>query len=386
MVDLLAEIAQQLEQDSQAQRIRKLLFYVCHNQWLTDPAQIAATDLSRLVKLVQQFFPSLAILQEQLQQIVNQISKPAEYSQIADVIVTHFTPLYDQNHTQYNLRDHNLQDQSVTSPQLNDPTNFLSKTTAEKVLSPITLFQQQADIAKRLAAHPQADRLKKILYCLTHRKWESDRSQLEQADFTQLVDNLWRLYNTYDELQQTIENVVQRLTKPIEYGAIAAILLEETALLYGRTHKLTPLLTVLPATTEPTVPRCDPRFDIRQDLMKATNPLRLKILLVSLLDGLFDESDVAWNNLRKQSLDELVDRFINHSKSWSLLTLKLQDLVQQLSPSLEYEAVMEAFLKVIKPHCSDKRIQQGRDLEKIKPSSNIGESVDSSKLVAEKAG
>ncbi|MEB3292209.1 MAG: hypothetical protein VKJ24_03535 [Synechococcales bacterium] len=386
MADILAEIVQQLENDPQSARIRKLLFYVCYNQWLTDSEQVANTDLSRMVKLVQKFFPTPAVLQEQLQQIVNQISKPAEYSQVADTILAHCKRLHSLSQpSSASISDDGSDPEGITHAQSNVSQSFLHNPTARKVLSPITLFHQQAEISQKFANHPQADRLKKLLYCLTHRTWESDRTKLKDADFTTLIDSLWRLYNTYDELKQTTESVVQRLTKPIEYGAIAALLLEEVAPLYGKISKPTPLVTIL-STPTPTPPRFDDKFDLRQDIMKSINPLRLKILLVSLLDGLFDESDAAWKNLRKQSLDELVDRFMTHSKTLSLLTLKLRDLAQQLSPTADYEAVATTFLKVITPHFPAKSSSSLQTIDKFKPSTDREDHLDHTNFVANQVG
>lgn len=92
----LNSLQHRLEQDPNLPRIKKLLLYVCRQQWETDTGKLISLDLAGLLQEVPQTVPTLEQLESQLNVIVKTLSKPTEYGAIARTLIAYLAPLYTQ--------------------------------------------------------------------------------------------------------------------------------------------------------------------------------------------------------------------------------------------------------------------------------------------------
>ena len=175
MQDISAALARQFTEDEQSQRIYKLLLYITEGVWeaeVTSPTEMAMLGL---VRQLLNKFPDRVILAHHLHASVNTLSKPAAYSQIADLILdtvsfVQGTPL-----------------SGATSTFLRSPVQHNGRTAEAYEID-----RRIALITETLTQHPKNDRLKKLMLCVESSTWESDPSRLEAIAWKDLIQSLYQ--------------------------------------------------------------------------------------------------------------------------------------------------------------------------------------------------
>lgn len=91
-------------------------------------------------------------------------------------------------------------------------------------------------------------------------------------------------------------------------------------------------------------------FELRQAVMRYTNPLRAKILLFSLLHSPYQFDRVEQGLLLKSyELDKLLERALQTYTQFTLLSAELQKTARQLEHPDDYRQTATAILRAIKP-------------------------------------
>ncbi|MBD2260090.1 adenylate/guanylate cyclase domain-containing protein [Pseudanabaena sp. FACHB-2040] len=87
-------IAVTLETLSDALRVRKLLYCICHNIWENDRSILENYSLEQLVRQTHTVSPTAQDLKYQLSRIVKRLNRKAEYTRLANAIIEQFQRLY----------------------------------------------------------------------------------------------------------------------------------------------------------------------------------------------------------------------------------------------------------------------------------------------------
>ncbi len=91
-------------------------------------------------------------------------------------------------------------------------------------------------------------------------------------------------------------------------------------------------------------------FDLRQTVMRNTNPLRAKILLFSLLHHRYRSDRVEQAFLLKgYELDKLLARMLQTYDQLAVLTVQLKKTARRLDNPVEYSQTAAAILRAVKP-------------------------------------
>ncbi|PSB17595.1 hypothetical protein C7B65_18070 [Phormidesmis priestleyi ULC007] len=345
MADQYTPIVCQLEQDANAVRIKKLILYACKNWWENDLNRLSVISLQSLVQELRYLNPTLERLQYKLKLLVGTLSKQEEYLQVANTIIENLAALYR------------------TAPAIEKTpisTNPLDGIGGE--------LQTQITQALEQAAN-SSSRIKKLMICAALKYWETDPIKVEQAEIKKLISELAHQYPTIESLQIGLAAIVKSLNKPIEYAAIANMILREMGKLYVQEDGV-PLqeaagVLTSQALNQPICQTADPAlslFDIRLEIIKFANPLRAKILLFSLVYYPFTGKEQDWSNLKLYSLEGLLRSVTTVCSSLEALQLKLEEMAHQLNQPEEYLAVASVILKSVKPGYAELQ-QQQQDLE-----------------------
>ena len=373
MQDASATIARQLAQDEQATRIYKLLTYVSEGTWVGDISSPNEAMIHRVLDQLLKQFRDLTLLRFHLHASVNTLSKPAEYSQIADTI---------------------LEAIFLARGGGEDPT-----TTFLRVVSPLTNPQTTlyTTIAAQLPQLPNQIRLKKLAFCAAQSIWEGDVAKLESMSWVDLTKMIHQRHATRKELKKGLQQVVSRLSKPIEYSLLAETLIDHLQALYqtpvdvpaiivAEPH-LTPNLnsseaeslanldavgrdTHVPRSADviPPSPWSDGTgssmveaidaavFDLHFDIMKLANPLRLKHLLLILVNSIEPEEAIEGMTLRQQSTIPLLATAFRLHRKPEILAIKLREIARKLPDSDEYETTIEAMMRAFKSRSSPPQV------------------------------
>ncbi|MDX2100816.1 MAG: adenylate/guanylate cyclase domain-containing protein [Leptolyngbyaceae cyanobacterium bins.59] len=381
------QIADELNQHEALVRIKKLLVCLCHQRWENDPKQLDRFPLKDLLKELHQRNGTFAELQANLEQVVRNLSKQAEYRLVAHTIAGKLAPLYP---------DH--------------------------AAIPDALFHR---IAQTLERDPQTARMKKLLYCACRNVWESDSQRLAQVSMLDLLRELLQIAPTREHLQLALQGVVSTLNKATEYSLVSDIIryqlepfytgqpIQEVAianpppilvedattmlppppvLLNDSTGVLPPpprrpqanelndstgLLASppapLPVTPSPVtansvqdqagairiplpppppgIVRCPPQlFNLRQEIMRYVTPLLAKWVIISALDRPLALDENTLSLLKSQELDLLLRDLFRICTNFANLETRLTRAAEALEDPQQGSQAASAVIQAMKPY------------------------------------
>jgi hypothetical protein len=353
-----------------ALRLKKLMIYACHNCWENDAQRLNAIDWQSLAQELRYRNPTPEHLRACLDALVVTLNKPTEYLPLISTITEALKPLY--THVIPPWHDPEDDDIPTQIEYANPPID--SELDALEPLSPqgLTILERDPDLI----------RIKKLLICTARNYWETDTQTLASTSLPQLVTELQAQHPTQLGLQTAITQVVQNLSKPLEYRRVANVILQHISELFvppSPGTRIPPVLeTESTESVELTVP--DPGnlprtaqnqppspqtaiqrahessvdkpldlFDLRLEIMKFTNPLRAKILLFSILYHDFDFTGQDWDNLKLYSLDGLLRNLLNVCDTWDAVVSNLQDAADRQRDPETSQDVASALMKALKP-------------------------------------
>lgn len=373
----------QLQQDANQWRIKKLIYGTCKNSWANDAAVLEQFPLEDLVRTLFQRYPSLDTLQAAFNGVVARLNRQGEYLAVSSRILAILQPVYDQQ----------AQDDSATS------------------MAPGNAGYQR--IATRLDTSNQAVRIKKLLYAVTTDTWENNVVALTQHRLDLLVAAAHRMAPTPEDLKRHLGRIVKRLNRQEHYVPVADAIMNAFQPLYGGEDEGTQFASgdgvtamAIPEDTEydseltdglSTVTRAqtletgedgitvyDPEssdakaqnsplekrgaiagsrsayggqprdrnnlFDLRQEIMRYTPPLRAKILLFSTIRSPFTFSHQDWLSLKEKTLDDLIQDIFHYCPQFSDLESKLVIISHCLDNPQENTQAAGAILQAMKPY------------------------------------
>lgn len=371
-----SDVSQALAQDPKAARFRKLLLYACTGLWESDAAQLEAVQFCDLLHTLRSQAPTWREVQNCLVETAHRLNKSAEYTLIAHTLLGLLQPLYPE---------------AMLAPEI-DPRIYQS-------------------IAQGLASDPDLLRFKKLLILACTNQWEFDREKLEQTSLLSLLQTLHSLAPSKTVLCSLLENLVKTLSKVAEYRLLADRLIEacqilypdaetasaevittaeaaqdiceETAAINGRSPA-TKFSTIAEATAalsallneqnkrsngsmgaietqpislassdlKPTRLQPEERFRLRQAIVQASNPLRTKILLFSLLHEPFQLQQHE-AILKDHDLDDLLQMTLQAYRQVTHLKTALSRVIQQLPYSPDYLQSSNTVLQAIEQFVLD---------------------------------
>ncbi len=233
-VPSLGEILQDLQQDANQQRIKKLLLLTCRNTWENDPSQLDQLDLTPLLEDLLQRYPSFDQLKAALSATVGRLSKKAEYAAVANLTLAYLKQLYPPltRSVPQNRRPPqatatgNGSPQPVTPPELRSPSltyphqiqnggELSSGSALGAPPAPDSYFQlvdyNPFDLRQDIIQQVNPLLVKVLIYSLLHHKLN-----LDESSFTPLKQH---------NLDQWIRQLLQACASPADLTAK----LQETA-------------------------------------------------------------------------------------------------------------------------------------------------------------
>ncbi|EKV03867.1 family 3 adenylate cyclase [Leptolyngbya sp. PCC 7375] len=352
-------------------RIKKLIFGTCQNLWENDTTVLDQFSLQHLIDALMQRNPSVEHCRASLYRIVATLNHKEVYSDVAEVILQAITPLYIER---------------AASLLPGGEPEEAKDAAEESVEESKDRYQQVADELER---DSQIIRIKKVLYCLCHKVWETDIRKIEQADTAILIQQLYQLTPTPNDLKYRLRHLLHHLNRKTEYTKIVNIIFKAFHPLYSAQTELIPMSTPgfptandtdspetcfgdLPVGVHPEntvaysakslegpsmeVAQVKDRadlFELRLDIIKYCNPLRAKILLHSTLYSPFTGSSQEWSLLRSKTLEDFLREVFNYCSSFQDLESKLSIIVHCLEDTDDNEPVVTAILNAIKPYYAE---------------------------------
>ena len=223
---LYEQLAAELEATENRARIKKLAFYVCRRRWENDQSRLDGTRLQDLIAELHQSLPTLERLTIAINSFVQTLSKQAEYTLIANTITNKLQSLYGVSAAEpaEPVVGDSLQSPPALAPSEAAPLGFVPPPSEAAAL--------YTAIARSLESEPDLLRIKKLLFYVCCRQWESDAAKLEALDLVRLLQDVHQMTRTVEQLEAALQAVVKTLNKQGEYRAIAQTIVIKLAKLY----------------------------------------------------------------------------------------------------------------------------------------------------------
>ncbi|NET59911.1 MAG: hypothetical protein F6K47_28305 [Symploca sp. SIO2E6] len=359
-LSMLDEIVQELERQENFTRIKKLLFYACKNYWENDLSIINSCNLQDFLRQLRSTNPTIEQLRFTLERLVETINRKAEYSLVANTILSRVGKLYSngEGSTEVILvRPHNLYDSAPQTSIVNE-------------------------IASELEQNPNSVRIKKLMLYMCRNVWENNTQILDGLAFKDLLPELRESYSTLELLNSNLYSTVATLNRPTEYALIAYTIINKVEKLYPDDEEPTAAHSAKIAKSSPAVqqaakissaaspqtlkssppvgqttqplsqqdqstPSYDP-FELRLAIMRYTNPLRAKILLFSALYQQFNPREQDWSEMKNKELDELLFSMFSQCSTINELEFHLHETAKCLEEPDEGAQAAAAIIKSMK--------------------------------------
>ncbi len=239
------------------------------------------------------------------------------------------------------------------------------------------------DLARELERDPEIVRIKKLLLLACTGHWEGDNQKIALLDTGRLLQRLQSLSPTMNHLTTRLNRAAAHLNKPQVYGVIASRISQRLGNLCHDPDGEATLTSTEPRlpvesgdertvlsfqgpsqSAEPAIVARDPSqdpmtnrpvvnlaaydwFAVRFELLRATNPLRVKILSFFTLDPQTSFNAYTWASIKSELLDRLLYRLCEACPTLDDLEERLQSTVNRFPEVEEYAQAAESMIRVL---------------------------------------
>ena len=317
------------------QRIKKLIFALCQQTWENDPAVLAKFDLGDLLTTLRRNYPTLFHLKQKLTRVVARLNRKGTYATVAEIIISQLEPWYANT---------------------SDPTEPLA--VSGEPLSQNTL----AGVLSALETLSEPQRIRKLFYCISYNTWENNNRVLTQFSLAELTNAIVQAMGPLYAQESKASAISAPMGRELNSAQTTFAQIEQS---HSREQRVmrgspTPLPAPQPSSKdlvfEDGYPsHCLARsranlYDLRQEIMRYTNPLRAKILLYSCLHGPFGFSRQDWTALRAYTLEQLLRESFDYCSNFEDLSSKLTIITHCLDNAEENRQVADAIIQAMKPY------------------------------------
>jgi len=296
---LISEAAQELEQHGNSARIKKLIFATWKNCWENDLSLIDRFPLTNILQELVNKASTPDQLRAALFNIVNTLNKKDEYAVVAEIILTKLASLYPAEEPKtemvYRARPIPNQAPAIYPQPAPAPLRSVPK---ESGIDTITNIKIPTDEAQSLEDSSPEDRV--IV--------DSPNHQFSSQSNHQFIEHQFIEHHQKNQ-SPPAASVHSNLQANIHY---------------------------------------DP-FAVRLAIMKYSNPLRAKMLLLCIVEEQVIFNQGSWLKLRSRNLDELLTEAFQKFSSLEQLESQLQVIANNLQEPDENMQSAEAIVKAIKP-------------------------------------
>jgi hypothetical protein len=347
-------IAQKLQEHKQLQRLKKLVYYTSTGNWENDANVLNDLSLETLLKELCQSNSSLEELSDALYQSVDTLNHQTVYSELANLIIAKIGVLYQDSSGSTEV--------IMIKPSVRDDIS-------EDVIS---------QVIQKLNTNPEIARIKKLIFYLVKEQWENDINVIDSYSFKELILNIRETYSNFSDLEKGFADLIATLNRQHIYLAVSEIITKELVKLYkteeGETllfskDNLVTQIKTKETAEKITKPEKEPHiypqktniepeekeeiqeeiknkksitytvFDWRLDIMQYTNPLRVKILLFSLLYHQFKDNEEDWSKLKSCTLEDFLTKILNRFESFAQIETKLDAICKESTDVELYQQI-----------------------------------------------
>ncbi len=311
------EIAATLEQSPSATRIKKLLYAVCSGEWSNDPVVLGRFRLTNLLKQLHKMSAEEEALHSALRNVVVTLNRQMEYELVAQLIQRECHRLY--------------------APLEEVAKNHQPDSGFDS--APPTAYPEEEPFSTGPNRHPGSgvDPVPLGFY-------DDD----DAPEPTGVLIPMGATANQQSDIQAENSNQRPPYASPESSPSQESWAAPD----YNPDYAHSPQAAQTAAPAEQPARPLDWKglAELRVELMRYANPLRVKALMFSTLYYPFDlNSGGDWSKLQTETLGDLILRLMDQFPSYSSLDEQLKLMACQMMPSDEYGNAAGAIARALRP-------------------------------------
>ena len=359
--------AAKLESHPETIRIKKLCFYLSQQYWENDATKLNLLSFEELIQQVLQFYPDHCGLKTKVFELVGSLNRSDAYLGAAETLVNSLIDFYP--------------DDSSIKRNRGQTFNII----LDRV---VACIKGQKD----------RKRTKKVIYAVCKDHWENDLNNIKAFSTKNLILELYETKPQLEDLQSSLSVLIENLNKSEAYTPIANNIIECFSLLYeykkykddeenkNKTSKRNKTfenrkkyqsvedfpITVQQDTNGKTLSqtksmlknrektRVDDSapsypqeqndiFELRFNVLQYTNPLRAKMLLLSILDTKYQEKLDDLSIVKNHTLESLLKLLLSSTHTLESLSYEFHQVINLFPNFEETQQTVDNLLKTIQP-------------------------------------
>lgn len=320
-------IAATLEQSPSATRIKKLLYAVCSGEWSNDPVMLGRFRLSNLLKQLHQMSPHEDALHKALRNVVVTLNRQMEYELVAQLIQRECHQLYapqdDAKPASYGTAQDNATQLDPPGPPASQHNEAPFNSELGSGVDPVPLgfYDDGPEPTGVLIPGTEADDTPISGWDTSPHSSSTPETGPNATASSPESAEAWATPDYNPSYASSPQGEMTAGSTDSEATAQAAQTLDWQGL-----------------------------AELRVELMRYANPLRVKALMFSTLYYPFDaNSDSDWSKLQTETLGDLILRLMEQFQKHSNLEEQLQLVASRLMPTDEYGNAAGAIIRALRP-------------------------------------
>ncbi len=234
----LNQVVQNLENNKNLNRIKKLLLLACRNTWESDQAKLDQLNLAELIPELLDFNPTLKHLKFTLFNVVKSLNKKDEYLIVANSLINEITNLYSDQEEQVYVKIPSppVPAIAIADEPTTEPPNHASLTQrTQSVVIPYDQF----DVRLEIMNYTNPLRAKILLFSAINNHLDApDWSRLRSHDLGELLNKIFSLCETVNALESKLYNTAKSLQFADENSQTARVIMQTLSPFYSQRNPL----------------------------------------------------------------------------------------------------------------------------------------------------
>ena len=230
---ILEDIAQEIEGDTNAIRMKKLIAYVCKNRWENDENILEKFNLSELIGEINQANPTRDELIAAFAKQVQTLNRKAEYGLLAQIIISKLEKLYSESGESTYIKSRKKAESNPSeesTPKQDIEIQPISpQNEVKQIYDPFELRLEVMNYTNPLRA-------KILVFSVIYHPFKGtgqDWTILRTETLDDLLGKLFSTCKTFPELESKLYTTVKRIANPDENNQAASAIARSLKPFYG---------------------------------------------------------------------------------------------------------------------------------------------------------
>ena len=224
---MLDQVVQHLENHENSTRIKKLIYCACRKIWENDIEALAQLKLADLLKELLDLSPTIEHLTVALNSVVKQLNKQAEYSLVANIVISQVCQLYPDTEESTVVKSNRLYHTAATAYS---PPQHLTAIQPEWQQNEPRRQYDPFDLRLEIMKYTNPFLAKILVFSTVDRKLfdfgePQDWVAIKTQELDDLLLRLFRACETITELEFELNSTAKCLEDKAQFRQVAAAII-----------------------------------------------------------------------------------------------------------------------------------------------------------------